>query len=60
MDLEYLKNTVIELNKEIYELSQLCYQLGNNNPENNVLIKERLLKLKKTKDELLNKYNYVA
>lgn len=52
MTKEELKERIIELNKEIHDLANLCYQLGNKNPQDNFMIKDRLELLKKYKKEL--------
>ena len=52
MNKEQLEERIIELNKEIHDLTNLCYQLGNKNPQDNFMIKDRLELLKKYKKEL--------
>lgn len=52
MSREELEERVIELNKEIHDLANLCRQLGNKNPQDNFMIKDRLELLKKYKKEL--------
>lgn len=52
MNREELKERIIELNKEIHDLANLCYQLGNENPQDNFMIKDRLVLLEKYKKEL--------
>ena len=52
MNKEELKERIVELNKEICDLSNLCYQLGNKNPQDNFMIKDRLELLKIYKKEL--------
>ena len=52
MTKEELEERIIELNKEIYDLANLCRQLGNKNPQDNFMIKDRLDLVQKYKKEL--------
>lgn len=52
MSREELEERIVELNKEIHDLSTLCLQLGNKNPQNNFMIKDRLNLVKKYKKDL--------
>ena len=52
MTKEELKERIIELNKEIYDLANLCRQLGNKNPQDNFMIKDRVELVQKYKKDL--------
>ena len=52
MNKEELQTRIIELKGEIVALSKLCYELGNKYPENNFMIKDRLLLIEKLEKEL--------
>lgn len=52
MNREELKERIIELNKEIYDLANLCRQLGNKNPQDNFMIKDRVELVQKYKKDL--------
>ena len=47
-----LKEQVIELNSQLVGLIKLCLELGNENYENNVLVKDTMERLQKKKQEL--------
>ena len=52
MNREELKERIIELNKEIYDQANLCRQLGNKNPQDNFMIKDRVELVQKYKKDL--------
>lgn len=52
MNKEKIQNRIIELKGEIVTLSNLCKQLGNKQPEQNFMIKDRLKLIEKLEKEL--------